>query len=189
MNQPSPTPEPGASRVSFWVCGIRSGIFLGYAVASEAYIALGSNLGDRRAMIARAIRRIHEQPAIAVERVSSIIETDPVGPPGQGPYMNAAILVRTDHDPRGLLDSLLAIESELGRDRSADAVRWGARRIDLDVLVYGDQIVDEPGLHVPHPRLHERTFVLIPLAEIAPELVIPPANRTPREMLGALRGA
>ena len=156
---------------------------------SEVYIALGSNLGDRRAMIARAIRRTHEHGSIAVERVSSIIETDPVGPPGQGPYMNAAIRVRTDLEPRALLDALLTIEIGLGRDRSADAVRWGARVIDLDLLVYGNRVIDEPGLTLPHPRLHERGFVLIPLAEIAPELRIPPENRTPRAMLGALRGA
>lgn len=140
-------------------------------------------------MIARAIRRINEHPSIAVERVSSIIETDPIGPPGQGPYMNAAIRVRTALAPRDLLGALLSIELELGRDRSADAVRWGARLIDLDLLVFSDLVIDEDGLCVPHPRLHERDFVLIPLSEIAPALSIPPRNRTPRAMLSALHGA
>lgn len=103
--------------------------------------------------------------------------------------MNAAIRVRTALAPRELLDALLAIEIELGRDRSADAVRWGARTIDLDVLVFADRVIDEPGLSVPHPRIHQRSFVLIPLCEIAPTLCIPPTKRTPRALLSALRGA
>ena len=177
------------------MCGTGAAGGIGYSVPAQArintaaYIALGSNLGDRRAMIARAIRRVDQHAGIAVERVSSIIETEPVGPPGQGPYMNAAVRVRTGLDPRGLLEALLAIEIELGRDRSADSVRWGARVIDLDLLVFGQLVIDEPGLRVPHPRLHERVFVLIPLAEIAPGLRVPPEHRTPHAMLAALRGA
>ncbi len=151
----------------------------------DAYIALGSNLGDREANIAGAIDAIAALPETQLVRSSTIIETDPVGPSGQGAYLNGAAWVRTLLEPRALLDALLTIESRFGRDRSREE-RWGPRTLDLDVLVYADRVIDEPGLSVPHPRLHERAFVLIPLCELAPDLVIPGRKETPREMLGEL---
>lgn len=151
----------------------------------DAYIAMGANLGDREAYLAGALRAIGELPDTFVVRCSTIIQTDPVGPPGQGPYLNAVAHVRTSLAPRELLGELLAIESRFGRDRTSEE-RWGARTLDLDVLIYADRLVDEPGLCIPHPRMHERAFVLIPLAEIAPELEIPGRKETPREMLGAI---
>ncbi|MFG0246040.1 MAG: 2-amino-4-hydroxy-6-hydroxymethyldihydropteridine diphosphokinase [Phycisphaerales bacterium JB052] len=152
---------------------------------TEAYIAIGSNLGDRAQTIESAVDSIRALDQTELVCVSSIIETEPVGPDGQGAYLNGALCVRTGLGPRPLLEALLEIERTHGRDRDHEQ-RWGARTLDLDLLVYGDQILDEPGLCVPHPRLHERSFVLIPLAEIAPELSIPGHKETPRAMLRAL---
>ncbi len=151
----------------------------------NAYIALGSNLGDRESYIRGAIEAVGRLEGTDVVAESSVIETDPVGPDGQGPYLNAVIHIRTTLAPRDLLDELLAIEHEFGRDRS-EQQRWGPRTLDLDVLVYENLIIDEHGLNVPHPRLHDRLFVLVPLAEIAPELNIPRHEKTPRVMLRAL---
>ncbi|HEV3255681.1 MAG TPA: 2-amino-4-hydroxy-6-hydroxymethyldihydropteridine diphosphokinase [Gemmataceae bacterium] len=132
-----------------------------------AYIGLGSNLGDRRDYLDRAVQTLQEQPGIEVFQVSSYCETAPVGgPPGQGNYLNAAAGLRTDLEPDDLLQLLLDVEQTLGRVRS----EWhGPRTIDLDLLLYGDLIVEQPGLIVPHERMHERLFVLGPLAEIAPQ--------------------
>ena len=130
-----------------------------------AYVGLGSNLGDRAALIASAAQ------AIGARRVSTVIETEPWGLTDQPPYLNAAAEVETELDARGLLDELLEVERRLGRDRSGQ--RWGPRTIDLDLLLFGDLRIDEPGLVVPHPHLQERRFVLEPLAELDPELEVP----------------
>lgn len=151
----------------------------------DAYIALGSNLGDREANIAGAIEAIAQLPDTAVVRCSTIIQTDPVGPEGQGPYLNGVAHIQTSLEPRQLLDQLLAIEARFGRYRAGEQ-RWGPRTLDLDVLIYADRIIDEPGLSIPHPRLHERAFVLIPLSEIAPDITIPGRKETPRALLGAI---
>lgn len=151
----------------------------------EAYIAMGSNLGDRHRHFARAIELIAQLPQTTIECRSTVIETEPVGPGDQGPYLNGVVMVSTRLGPSELLEALLWIESSMGRDR-ANEVRWGARVIDLDVLVYGDLIVTEPGLTIPHPRLHTRAFVLEPLCELSPDLLIPGYEKTPREMLGVL---
>lgn len=137
-----------------------------------AYIALGSNLGDRRAMIERAISMLDDSDDTEVQRISTVIETEPIGMPGQSRYLNAVARIETSLDTRTLLNRCLAIESELGRDRSRTE-RWGPRTIDLDLLLFGECCIDEPGLNVPHPHLHERGFVLQPLAEIAPNAVHP----------------
>lgn len=150
-----------------------------------AYIAIGSNLGDRASTIESAIETLGLIDGVRLLDQSSIIETDPVGPQGQGPYLNGVICVQTELAARDLLHTLLSIEQQHGRDRDRET-RWGARTLDLDLLVFGDQIIDEPGLCVPHPRLHERSFVLIPLCEIAPDLHLPGHEKTPRAMLGAL---
>src|SRR5271154_5184952 len=126
-----------------------------------AYVALGSNLGDRQAFLDAAVARLRLQPGIEVERVSSYHETDPVGgPAGQGRYLNAVAQIRTSLEPMTLLRVLLAVETQLGRER---AERFGPRNIDLDLLLYGTQVLSlresDKELMVPHPRLHERRFV------------------------------
>jgi 2-amino-4-hydroxy-6-hydroxymethyldihydropteridine diphosphokinase len=151
--------------------------------AHTAYIALGSNLGDRRAQIESAIDELKKLPGTSVVAISSLIETDPVGPPGQGQYLNAAAAVRTSRSPRQLLDDLLGIEKAHGRDRSREAARWGPRTLDLDLLLYGELVMDEPGLTLPHPRMHEREFVLRPLAQIAGDVVHPVLRLPIRSLL------
>jgi 2-amino-4-hydroxy-6-hydroxymethyldihydropteridine diphosphokinase len=139
-----------------------------------AFVALGSNLGDRAAHLEHALAALAALPATRVVATSSVRETDPVGPPGQGPYLNAVAELRTALAPRALLAALLAVERERGRDRSRE-VRFGPRTLDLDLLCWGTAVpggdrLDAPGLTVPHPRMHERAFVLEPLAELAPAL-------------------
>lgn len=131
----------------------------------RAFLALGSNLGDRRAYLASAIRRLPD-----VVAVSHLYETDPMGgPPGQGSYLNCVVELRTVRTPRELLAVAQAAEAAARRLRTQ---RWGPRTLDVDVLLVGDDQVDEPDLTVPHPRMWERGFVLVPLADLAPELVI-----------------
>jgi 2-amino-4-hydroxy-6-hydroxymethyldihydropteridine diphosphokinase len=132
---------------------------------TRAYVGLGANLGDREASILRAAELL---PAV---RLSAIRETEPWGYADQPPFLNAVAEVQTDLGPRALLERLLEIERSLGRLRLGP--RWGPRTIDLDLLVHGETVVYEPDLTVPHPRLHERLFVLEPLAELDPALEIP----------------
>jgi 2-amino-4-hydroxy-6-hydroxymethyldihydropteridine diphosphokinase len=141
-----------------------------------AYVSLGTNLGDRAANLALALRGLVSLDATRVDALSPVYETDPVGPPPQGPYLNAVARLRTGLTPRSLLEALLAIERAAGRQRSGD--RNSARTLDLDLLVYGDRVIDEPGLAVPHARLAERPFVLEPLADLAPALVHPLLHET-----------
>jgi 2-amino-4-hydroxy-6-hydroxymethyldihydropteridine diphosphokinase len=141
----------------------------------RAYIGLGANLGEREATIARALQLLSEQEGVRVEAVSTLRETDPVGFLDQPRFLNGAAAVETELGPRELLDRLLAVEQELGRTRGGE--RFGPRTIDLDLLVYGERQVDEPGLTVPHPRLAERRFAVEPLAELDPELEIPGRGR------------
>jgi 2-amino-4-hydroxy-6-hydroxymethyldihydropteridine diphosphokinase len=136
-----------------------------------AYVGVGSNLGDREGTIRRAVELLRDEPEVDVLTVSSLIETEPWGYEDQPRFLNGALELRTSLPPRSLLDVLLAVERKLGRTR--DTVRYGPRTIDLDLLLYGREQVEEPGLTVPHPRLHEREFALVPLQELAPDLVIP----------------
>jgi 2-amino-4-hydroxy-6-hydroxymethyldihydropteridine diphosphokinase len=153
-------------------------------VPTTAYIALGSNLGDRAAHIDAALQQIDRIPNTRITARSQTIETAPVGPPGQGHYLNAVCAVQTSLGPRALLDHLLAIERSRGRERDP-AARWGPRTLDLDLLLYDNQTIDEPGLTIPHPRLAQRPFVLEPLAQIAPDLTPPGHTRTIAQLLAA----
>ncbi|MCA9304103.1 MAG: 2-amino-4-hydroxy-6-hydroxymethyldihydropteridine diphosphokinase [Phycisphaerales bacterium] len=137
-----------------------------------AAIGIGSNLGPRHATIHAGLRALGDARGVRVSRVSPVVETEPVGPPGQGLALNACALLETTLEPRTLLEVMLEIERSFGRDRSAGE-RWGPRTLDLDLLVYDDRVIEEPGLVVPHPELANRTFVLGPLAWIAPGLIVP----------------
>jgi 2-amino-4-hydroxy-6-hydroxymethyldihydropteridine diphosphokinase len=139
-------------------------------VSKTAFVGIGSNLGDREDNLRRAVELLSVEDGVDVTAVSEIRETEPVGPVEQGAFLNGAVRIETDLGPRELLERLLAVEQRLGRVREE---RWGPRTIDLDLLLYGDEAVDEPGLTVPHPRLHERRFALEPLADLAPSLEIP----------------
>jgi 2-amino-4-hydroxy-6-hydroxymethyldihydropteridine diphosphokinase len=131
----------------------------------RAFLGLGSNLGDRRQYLRSAIERLPD-----VVAVSQLYETDPVGgPPGQGAYLNCVVELRTTRTPRELLAAAQAAEAAARRVR---VERWGPRTLDVDVLLVGEEVVDEPDLTVPHPRMWERGFVLVPLADLAPELVV-----------------
>jgi 2-amino-4-hydroxy-6-hydroxymethyldihydropteridine diphosphokinase len=151
----------------------------------DAYVSLGANLGDRAARLARALEALDELPGTRVAALSPIFETEPVGPPPQGPYLNAVARLRTALEPRALLERLLAIEAAAGRLRGAE--RNAARSLDLDLLLHGERVVDEPGLRVPHPRLAERGFVLEPLAALAPALRHPELGATIAELAERVR--
>jgi 2-amino-4-hydroxy-6-hydroxymethyldihydropteridine diphosphokinase len=137
---------------------------------AEVYVALGSNLGDRERNLASA-RVALGREALTIERVSSIYETDPWGAANQGRYLNQVVRGTTWLAPHDLLAQLLDIERGLGRDRT-NAERFGPRVIDLDILLYEGVTVSEPDLHIPHPRMMERAFVLVPLAEIARDITV-----------------
>jgi 2-amino-4-hydroxy-6-hydroxymethyldihydropteridine diphosphokinase len=150
---------------------------------TRAYVGLGANLGDREATIARAVELLAAEPGIEVVAVSTLRETDPVGYPDQPRFLNGAAALETELSARELLERLLAAERELGRVRG-EGPRYGPRAIDLDLLLFGREVVDEPGLSVPHPRLAERAFVLEPLHELDPGLRLPD-GRAVRELLEA----
>jgi 2-amino-4-hydroxy-6-hydroxymethyldihydropteridine diphosphokinase len=139
--------------------------------ATVAYIGLGANLGDREGTLRTALERLARDPEIDVLAVSRLRETDPVGFEDQPRFVNAAAKLETTLAPRALLERMLAVERSLGRVR--EGPRFGPRTLDLDLLVYGDTVVDEPGLTVPHPRLAARRFVLEPLADLDPGLAVP----------------
>jgi 2-amino-4-hydroxy-6-hydroxymethyldihydropteridine diphosphokinase len=138
----------------------------------RAFIALGSNLGDREATIRSALAELGATEGVEVVAVSSLEETEPVGYLDQPRFLNGAAELRTELSPQELLERLLAVEARFGRDRSAGPPQ-GPRTLDLDLLLYGAERLEEPGLELPHPRLHERLFVLRPLSELDPALEVP----------------
>lgn len=153
----------------------------------RAWIGLGSNLGDRRAELDRAVARLAASAGVRVRHVSPWLETEPVGgPAGQGRFLNGALELETTLPPRALLGLLQSIERDAGRDRTRE-VRHGPRTLDLDLLLYGARRIDEPGLTVPHPRMEERLFVLEPLAAVAPGLLLPAAGISVAARVAQLR--
>jgi 2-amino-4-hydroxy-6-hydroxymethyldihydropteridine diphosphokinase len=138
---------------------------------TRAYVGLGANLGDRERTIGAAVDALAAEEGIEVVSVSTLRETAPLGVGEQPRFLNGAVELETTLTARELLDRLLAVEQRFGRVRIPG--EHGPRTLDLDLLLYGDETIDEPGLTVPHPRVHERRFVLEPLAELAPGLVVP----------------
>jgi 2-amino-4-hydroxy-6-hydroxymethyldihydropteridine diphosphokinase len=141
----------------------------------RAFVGLGSNLGEREAMIRAALEELSRLPETTLERASSLYDTEPVGETEQPNFLNAVAQLETGLSARQLLWNLLLIERRLGRVRTR---RWGPRSIDLDLLLYGGEVLDEPGLQVPHPELLRRSFVLVPLVELDPLVVHPVTGET-----------
>ena len=144
------------------------------------FIALGSNLGDREAYLEQAVEELRAVDSIALVKESSIIETNPVGGPPQDRFLNQVVEIETTLSPDALLAEMQRVERTLGRIRRE---KWGPRTIDLDILLYGNKVVCRPGLQIPHPRMHERTFVLKPLCEIAPDVLHPTIGKRICEIL------
>lgn len=152
---------------------------------SDAYVGLGSNLGQREAHLAHGLRGLRALPRSTWGACSRIYETEPLGPPPQGRYLNCVARLRTQLSPRELLQALQAIEATAGRTRSGERNR--PRTLDLDLLLFGDRHIEEKGLRVPHPRLAERSFVLEPLSELAPRLKPPTLAATVEELARSVR--
>ena len=139
---------------------------------TRAYVGLGSNLGDREATLRAAVDELAATPGVEVVAVSTLVDTEPVGYLDQPRFLNGVAVLETELPARALLDLLLALEARFGRDRAV-APAQGPRTLDLDLLLFDEARIREPGLELPHPRLHERAFVLGPLAELDPALEIP----------------
>lgn len=149
---------------------------------TTAYIALGSNLGDRAANIARALELLNDEESVRVTAVSKLLDNPAVGGPTDSPpFLNAAARVETTLSPHHLLDRLLAIEASMGRERRT---KWEPRFIDLDLLLYGNVTISDDRLTIPHPLLHQRRFVLLPLSEVGPDVFHPALGQTISELLG-----
>ena len=142
--------------------------------AVTCYLGLGSNIGDRAANLAEAVQRIAQISTIEIVKTSSVYETAPVGPQDQPDFFNQVTQADVTCSARRLLEYVRGIEQEMGRVRMR---RWGERIIDIDILLYGDETIDQPDLQIPHPCMLTRQFVLVPLAEIAPDLVLPDGQR------------
>ena len=150
----------------------------------QAYLGLGANLGHPPTQLARAVAALRETPGVRVTGVSSLYRAAPVGGSPQPDYWNAVVVVETELSPRALLSLGLELERRAGRVRTA--ARNEPRVLDIDVLLYGDAVIDEPDLQVPHPRLAERAFALLPLAEVAPQVQHPLTGRTAAELAAAV---
>jgi 2-amino-4-hydroxy-6-hydroxymethyldihydropteridine diphosphokinase len=147
---------------------------------ATAYLSLGSNRGNRLQFLKQAIKGIEESDTISIKKISPVYETQPVGIENQDWFLNLAVEVQTSLDSPSLLKFLLAIEERMGRTRE---LKWGTRNIDLDILLFDDQIVNTDQLDIPHPQMHLRRFVLVPLSEIAPEASHPVFKKTIKQLL------
>ena len=150
---------------------------------NKAYLSLGTNLGDRLGYLKEAVTLLQKQEAIQVRKMSSIYETDPVGYEDQASFLNMVIEIETDYPPSELLEIILQIEEKLGRIR---IFKWGPRTIDLDILLYNQDNIETEQLIVPHPRMHERSFVLIPLLEINDKLIHPTLGKKFKQILSEI---
>jgi|YNPNPStandDraft_1061719.scaffolds.fasta_scaffold02136_6 2-amino-4-hydroxy-6-hydroxymethyldihydropteridine diphosphokinase len=150
----------------------------------EVFVGIGSNVGSPAAQVRDAVGRLARLPGTAVVRVSSLYRTEPVGREEQDWFVNAVAQLESSLPPRQLMGELLAVEEEMGRMRTTPG---GPRVIDLDILLFGDLVMDEAGLRIPHPRLHERRFVLVPLCEVAPHALHPVLKKETRELLAELK--
>ena len=149
-----------------------------------AFVGLGGNLGDAVAALRSAVQALSGLPQTRLLQASNLYRTPAWGLQQQPDFINGVAMLETQLDPRALLEALLGVERDFGRDRQAGS-RWGPRTLDLDLLLYGDAVIGEPGLQVPHPHLHERAFALVPLLEIAPDILIPGQGRA-RDALSSL---
>jgi 2-amino-4-hydroxy-6-hydroxymethyldihydropteridine diphosphokinase len=153
---------------------------------SRVFIGLGSNEGNRLEHLSKAVKALGVLEGVRVVQMAPIIETEPMGGPPQGPYLNTVVELETSVEPIELLHALQSIERHVGRVPSPQ--RWAPRPIDLDLLFYDDRVIQEPALTIPHPRLHERRFVLEPLAQLAPALVHPVLKQAVTELLAHVTG-
>jgi len=140
------------------------------AMNNQAYIGLGSNLGNRVQNLETALVHISQHKLVSIKKVSPVYESNPIGGPAQGNFLNACLEISTSLSPVLLLETILAIENVMGRVRN---VRWGPRNIDIDLLIYGNIVMDTPMLILPHPRLTEREFVIVPLSDIGYDTIVP----------------
>ena len=151
----------------------------------KVYLGIGSNLGNRRRNIEKSLVLLEAEKEICIKKQSSIYETKPVGGPKQRDFKNSVVLIETTLNARPLLKALKVIENKLGRKK--DTQKWGPRVIDLDILTYGQLVIRSSNLSIPHPRMHERLFVLKPYAEIAPRLKHPVLNKTVKRLLAEIK--
>ena len=154
---------------------------------NRVFIGVGSNEGDRLAHISNAIKALSAVNGVQVVQMATIIETEPVGGPPQDPYLNTVVELDTALVPHELLGALKAIEQRLGRAPASE--QWAPRPIDLDILLYDEVVLDEPALTIPHPRMHQRRFVLEPLAQVAPDVVHPVLKQSISQLFSALNSA
>jgi 2-amino-4-hydroxy-6-hydroxymethyldihydropteridine diphosphokinase len=164
------------------VFSVSSVVVVNYPMPTIAYIGIGSNVGDRKVNCRKAFELLADTGRVI--SVSSLYYTEPLGYKEQDDFINAVVSVETDLSARELLDACRAIEGRLGRKRT---LRWGPRTIDLDILLYGEQMINQPDLVIPHPLMATRKFVLAPLAEIAPELMHPVLHKTAKQLLRELK--